>query len=1423
MRLLIEIDGERHDLELGRHRVGATLGDLVATATGNTLAGDTSLTVDSAVHRADTPLADILLLEGTRIARSAPERPQVVRGWSATLSGGLNAGRIVGIPRSRPLTAGRAPQADLVLETESASWEHFTVTRDGDGIRVADAGSTNGTFVDGARVESEGILVSKPAVVIAGGTTALLRPALDEPRAPEPGSLRNVTAAATVPFNRPPRPGQPGSDDAVVPPTRVQVSAANKFSIITVAAPLVLAFAMVLIVGDARYALFAALSPLAGVGMWFEQKHRHARSARAEEERFTAALQTFQDDLACSAAAEHERLREEIPDPATILRRAALPTTTLWQRRTGAPDILTLHAGTGDVPWRPRLDDRAGPRLENEVREIVENSVIPSAPVAVDLGDAGVVGIVGDRVGALALARSLTCQAAVHCGPADLTIGVFCDTGRDTDWSWAAWLPHSKQQGGGSGQRWLSDRRERSTELLRGLRDGIDGHAAPGMLLVLDSDVLTEGRDAPARELLGHGRGERTPRTRVAGIVIATSAEQLPASCTVIITVDPDAAGSLDRPGERVRIEDVVLAGLSVPAAEQCARDLARFEDPELVVVGGALPSLVRLPPLLGADRLTPTRVQEWWRSATGIQTPVGLGEGGQLVLDLVKDGPHGLVGGTTGSGKSEFLRSFVAGLAANNDPTRLSFILIDFKGGAAFAACERLPHTIGTVSNLDAQLADRALRSLEAEMERRQRVFQAAGEGIDNINAYWATRPAEPMPRLLLVVDEFAMLAKEYPEVLRSLVSVGAVGRTLGVHMILATQRPAGVVNDDILANTNLRVALRVQSRDDSNNVIGVPDAAEIGRAQTGRAYVKLGQNDITPVQTALVTGRAEAEVQWAVEVRPVSFSGAPMGVSAPVVADEDAPTDLDLLIDAVVEANAQAGFAPPRPVWPEPLGERVALGGFGDAEEPELGRVVNDVVQIALSDDPDRQRQIPSGWDLREGNLLLIGIPGSGTSTGLSTIALTAARHFSPEELDLFILDAASRDGAPLEALPHTVAYVGAGAGAHEKQTRFLRHLRDEVRRRRASADARRRTLVLIDGLATLKDEFQDIEGLELLDGLYRAYADGPELGLHFAVTTTRAKAIPSVMEEVTTQKWLFRLADIHDYAIVGVKAQHAPAAVPGRCVLASSFLQTHVATPTLSLPEAVTEVKTNWPNTTAKSSAIGTLPDRVAVSALGVSARLGGEPWSIPIGLAEANLAPISFELYEGEHVLICGAARSGKSTVLMALAEAARAAVTAESPVAIWGVCDRRSPLVEAGLDKIAVGEDEFRGLLASLRMESKPVLLLIDDAERWEDPDQAMNNVITSGKPGLCIVAAGRAAELRGQYSHWTKALTKSRCGLFLQPNLDVDGSLFSTQLPRRTPVPVTVGRGFASVAGEMHFVQSISPTPVGRRQAEVGG
>ncbi len=1146
----------------------------------------------------------------------------------------MNVGRTVAIPQRRPLLIGRSPQADLTIDSPSASWSHASIEHAERGLLVRDSGSTNGTYVDGVKVEDEdGALVTDQAVVVVGGAAITLWRGGTESLAPAPGTLHNLTHSATVPFNRPPRAGLSPAPEPIESPTRKDPPPPARFGIAAIVAPLLMAVVMVMVMRDLRFALFALLSPVMAVGTTVEQKRRRKKDVQESDTAFDSALEEFRSDLDAAAAIERERRRELAPDPALTLRRADLPTTRLWQRRPGAEDFLILHAGVGNVGWEPRLTGTTGRKSDDEVQKLLDDAVLPAAPVEIDLTGAGVVGIVGDRDGCLAVARSLLCQAATHCGPADLTVGVFCDPGRDESWSWAGWLPHVRRMGDGTGGRWISTERGRSEGMLRSLRDGIDGHPTRSVLLVLDSDVLTEGRDAPARQLLGYGRpldaaivrpsGERAP-VQVSGIVIAANEEALPASCTTVIEVREDAHGRVHRPGDRTSVEEVVLAGITVPTAQAGAGHLARFDDPELSIPGGVLPSLVRLPPLLGIDEISPAAIRRIWGSSTRVATPLGVGESGVFGIDLVRDGPHGLVGGTTGSGKSEFLRSMVAGLAARNDPTRLTFILIDFKGGAAFKTCERLPHTIGTVSNLDEQLADRALTALEAELRYRQEVFAQAGEGIDNLDAYLATEPAEPMPRLLLVIDEFAMLAKDYPDVLKSLVSVAAVGRTLGVHMILATQRPAGVVNDDILANTNLRVALRVQSREDSTNVIGVQDASAIGRTQWGRAYVKLGQDDITPVQTALVTGRVEAATSKLVDVHPVRFDHDDQKADAGAL-DDDAPTDLDLLIDAVIGANAELGYAPPRPVWPEPLGARVRLQlTEGESESPSktdepplpvVGGLDGSVARIAVADDPQRQRQLPVGWDLDRGNLLLLGIPGSGTTTTLASVALTLAAAYSPEELDLLVLDLGTRDLVPLADLPHTAAYVGAGTGARETQVRFLKHLRQELDRRKAGGGPYRRTVVLVDGLAVLRDEYDDFEGLKLLEGFYRIYADGPDVGIHTAVATARSKAIPTAIEEVTTQRWLFRLADPYDYSASGVPTRLAPPAIAGRCVLAETKLHAHVGTPAGTLAEAVAVVAERWGNVAPKPSVVGRLPTSITVAELAEPARLDTEPWHLP----------------------------------------------------------------------------------------------------------------------------------------------------------------------------------------------------------------
>lgn len=1427
MRILLELDGSSQVVNLNGFQPQATLADLTESALGYRLADEDRLNIDQLPVTGGTVLADCTLLEGSVISRRTPEKTGNIAGWNVAVSGGFAVGTVVVVPDHRPLVVGRAPQADLVLPTESASWHHCTMELTDHGVLIKDTGSTNGTYVDGASVDEAGTVVTGAATVQAGGAVLSVEPFRHDPAAPAPGSLANLTPAATAPFNRPPRPGLPPESDEIEPPEPKEVNDQARFSLITIVAPLIMAGVLVVVLGNPRFALFALLSPMMAIGMYFEQKRRRKKNLEAEEARFSQAITDFGEEISEAAAAEIRRRHELIPDPATVMRRVALPSTRMWQRRPDATDYMYLHAGIGDVPWKPALDDRGSQRYHERVRKVLDTSKLTAAPVLVDLNNAGVVGIVGDREGALALARSLLVQASVHVGPADLSIGVFCDNGREDAWDWAAWLPHTKQPGTSSGAHWMSNQRDASDAMLRGLLDNVNGLPTDGLMMVIDSEVLTEGRNSPARDLLGHGRdigGARIlrpddKRTRVSGIVIATTTDQLPAACTTVIEVGPDASASVHHPEDLIDVNDVTLAGVSLDAAQQCARRLSQFEDPELVVPGAALPSLVRLPELLGVDELNADTIQDLWRSPS-MSAPVGVSEKGTLFLDIVKDGPHGLVGGTTGSGKSEFLRSFIAGLAARNNPETLSFILIDFKGGAAFKAAERLPHTIGTISNLDEQLADRALRALEAEMERRQRLFAEAGEDIDNLPAYLATNPPEPLPRLLLVIDEFAMLAKDFPDVLASLVSVAAVGRTLGVHMILATQRPAGVVNEDILANTNLRVALRVQSREDSSNVIGVPDAAGIERSQMGRAYIKLGQDDITPVQTALVTGKAQEHVTEKVEIQDVGLFGQliPRTTSAPKVTSRD-DNDFDLLIDAVIAANAAAGIAPPRQVWPEALGERVCLDGYATTTEedsqtrpvPAVGGVHRGVVQVALADEPDLQRQSSTGWDMHEGNLMLMGVRGSGTTTTLASIGLALAAVRSPQELDLLCLDVGSRGMAKLERLPHTVAYVGAGPGAKEQQVRFMRFLRTEFNRRRETGVKQRDMVILLDGLATFKDEFSDFVGQEHLETLYRVYADGPAVGMHFVVTTTRAKAVPAAMDEVTTQRWVYRLADAYDYSSLGIKGKNAPAEVPGRCVDINTLLQMHIATPDEGLEAAVTEAVQRWVDAPAKPDVIGVLPENVAASSLAPHLDLRQEPLRIPVGISEETLQPTVLEVFEEEHMLIGGPARSGKSTLLCAIAELLLNAPADQRP-AVWGISNRRSPLGNLPLDKIAETSDEVPGMLAMLRLETGPVFLLIDDAERVDDADQSIAGLLTSTNPRVCVVAAGRSGDLRSQYGHWTKKLSKARCGVLLQPDVDFDGDLLNVKIPRRAPVAMTTGRGYAGVGGGVALIQSMSPT-----------
>jgi S-DNA-T family DNA segregation ATPase FtsK/SpoIIIE len=404
----------------------------------------------------------------------------------------------------------------------------------------------------------------------------------------------------------------------------------------------------------------------------------------------------------------------------------------------------------------------------------------------------------------------------------------------------------------------------------------------------------------------------------IAGIAIADNADALPGSCRVVVALRDGVASILEHP-DRTRRSALAPEALSRESARAWAMRVRADAVREQVILDDRAPGAVALAPLL---RLPGT--------GDSLACEVGRRADGPLTLDLIEHGPHAIIGGTTGSGKSELLVAWVVAMAAARSPEVVTFLLVDFKGGASFAPLKRLPHAVGIITDLDASEADRALRSLRAELRYRERIVAGA---------HGASLGEVPLPRLVIVVDEFAALVAESPDLHAVFADIAARGRSLGMHLVLCTQRPSGVIRDAVLANANLRISLRVNNSSDSTAVIGNDRAAVIPARARGRGIVALAGGDGEPGQFALAESRdiESVAVRWA-HVSPV------------------------------------------RRPWCPPLPARVPL---------ERGQVVPGTVPFALADLPDEQRQATVSWHPEtDGGLLVLGAPRSGKSTALDVL---------------------------------------------------------------------------------------------------------------------------------------------------------------------------------------------------------------------------------------------------------------------------------------------------------------------------------------------------------------------------------------------------------------------------------------------------
>jgi S-DNA-T family DNA segregation ATPase FtsK/SpoIIIE len=1319
--------------------------------------------------------------------------------------GGPDAGRTLPLGRGRHVL-GRGSAATVSLDDPDVSRSHVAVDVAAGRITVADLGSTNGTLLDDELLPAEprpwplgGVLrVGASALTLAGpadpgagtapgpGGRAVLGPAarLDAPvptRRPGDGP-----GATEIVFPRPPEP---------VPPRRL--------AWVAVALPAVGGVLMAWLLDAPTFLFFALLSPLVALGTWLSDRWTGRRSARREAAAHAERTEVAEQRLAAAVRAAARAADAAHPDLASLAASARRRTPPLWSRTPGDGDAVTVRLGVG-------------PRATGVVRVGGEGTRVPQLsrhlPVVVDLGRDGGLDVVGPRACAEGVVRSVLLQLAVLLPPGRLDLVLVLSAERVAGWRWARWLPHV-----GPGSVHVSrvgPSSDRAEEHLVASLTALVGRHRTGR-----NDA---GRNDAGRNDAAGGRGtahrawtvvvvDRPVGRRLAALLHdARDAGVLTLTCSSSPTGAPVASGAALRLGgetgttgrlHRRGTDDAALVSvdrLAVATAGSLARHLAGLQpgyEP------GAIPSTVRLLdlPTPGLridvdDAVTGT----WSRRRDRLRAVLGRSAEGPASIDLCTDGPHALVAGTTGSGKSELLQSLIAGLALAHPPGACSFLLVDYKGGAAFAEAAALPHTVGVLTDLDGQSTARALRSLGAELARRERLLASA-----RVADLAALPPHVELARLVIVVDEFATLADELPSFVPGLIGIAQRGRSLGVHLVLATQRPAGVVSPEIKANCSLRICLRTTDEADSRDVLGTSAAARLPVELPGRAYVRIGNGAPGLVQVARVaaTGSTASSSPGspAPEVERWAWPAVPGGRRE----EQPGATDLARVSRVLARHAAATGAGLPHRPWQPPLPDVVTPAEL-EGPDPDAGSLPRLV--LGLVDLPDRQRRRTLELDLSDGGTwLAVGGPRSGRSTLLRTVLREAVSRLPAEDLHVHLVESGGGPlGAELAPLPHAGTVI---SGEDRFRTaRLVERLGEEIASRRADpgAAARPRILLLIDGVDELGVLLEEVLPGHGSATLGRVLRDGAAAGLTCVATADRA--VPGGrLAGLAGRRLVLPLADAADYAVAGVPARAVPGhRPPGRALIGEDARECQLALP-----------RSPWQHVPGTARP-GRVPLTIAVLPPDPVLRLDPDPpapespgaaLTLVIGPGGDEGHPLAVDLARTGGLLVAGPPGSGRSDSLAAFASdltrrGVRLLRLGRRPV---GPPDAPGQQWAAPSDEAAI-----RSWLEDLA--GAPGVAVLDDAGSPAECSGLSALLGTGGRAPLLVAA--QPADLAGHFQGPVAALRRSRAGLLLRP-APGDADLLGVRLPR-TPLPLRPGSGWLVEGGTVQRVQ------VARRRSAAG-
>ena len=1206
---------------------------------------------------------------------------------------------------------GRSRDNNIIFRNRMISEHHAQIARKDGMFILSDRNTKNGTYVNGKRI-TETKLEDQDVISIVGYRILFQNSVLHfhnvgEDLSLKPGEKTGARIDREFPgFQRSPRliHALPAGDVEIqAPPSAGGSPDINWLSVLIPPVGMIAVMAAVAyFVRSTTSLLFTApmslVSILVSVANYYAQKKKHHRTGALRLQRYEEYLAEVNGTLSGKLKEFAEAVQATDPTVSECFHIADNPERRLWERKPDDKDFMSIRVGTGEIPFSvgiktPKksvtLEDDSLLSKSEELKEQYQH--VPNMPIVVDMLQHRTVGVVGDRAGALKLAKNMVVHAATHRSYEELKIITLFNRQEEQDWSWVRWLPHTWDEG--FTERFLADSEKSGKNVLDELEETLktrerelgeldhreSGSKLPFLLFVIADRSLINNHSI--MRFLTH----TDKRLGVGAVLLFDSIANLPNLCSMIVDVG-DHAGTLRARDQAESTIPFILEEASAEQIDLFARGMAPVRL-RSVQAESKLPGCVTF--LQGYDVKTPEElnISHRWQKACAhrsMSVPIGVMSNGSVFgFDIWEKahGPFGQVAGMPGSGKSEMMQTWILSMAVHFSPADVSFVLIDFKGTGFLLPFANMPHVAGTISDIDRNIR-RNLIALESEMQRRKELFDSFGvQDIEGyLNLHRLGKATEACPFMMIVVDEFAEMKMQFPDFMPVIDSIFGIGRSLGMYCILMSQKPGGVVSPKVEANSRFRWCLRVANSGESREMLGRPEASKITVA--GRSYVKVGDNEIFELIQSFWSGapynpNAKTKTVSNVDIMQVDLYGqrhkCETMEQTPGVNKE--VKEIHAVIRYLNQHIKEHGISSARRVWTPKLKENLPLEdvlpeqcGFNGTEwidhPAPASPSLHFAPPIGMIDDPYTQSQYPLNLKIaEEGHVAIYGAPGAGKTTLLQTLAVSLALSYSPAHVILYGMDFGSWGLKPLEALPHT---GGIALDSEEEKIRNLAQMISAVLQERrqgfsaygvstvkAYSEAIGKPVphivLLVDNFAPVFELYPDLDPFFVT--LSRS---GSGYGVYLIASTTAISGISYRVAQNIKQSITLQMIDKTDYlAIIGRTDGLEPEKVPGRGMIRGNPpLEFQTASLFSAQQDTITRIKKLGAEMSAAwkgdvTPVIPVLPDIVRYGNFSHIPAL-----SVPLGLT-ADMQQIF--LSAGHKVaLVSGTEKSGKTNVLKVLA-------------------------------------------------------------------------------------------------------------------------------------------------------------------------